>query len=63
MSCSRIVVFSTLVEAGSGIASLTGTTADRPHSALGNITPAEFALKSTLENSPPEARNEPRSPL
>jgi len=22
---------------------------NRPHSALGNITPAEFALKSTLE--------------
>ncbi|MCW5729484.1 MAG: transposase [Alphaproteobacteria bacterium] len=30
----------------------------RPHSALGNMSPAEFALKSKLENSLPEAKNE-----
>jgi hypothetical protein len=30
----------------------------RPHSALGNMPPAEFAIKSTLENRPHEARNE-----
>ncbi|MBN9439128.1 integrase core domain-containing protein [Bosea sp. (in: a-proteobacteria)] len=30
----------------------------RPHSALDNMTPAEFALKSTLENRPLNARNQ-----
>ncbi|MER9508889.1 hypothetical protein NKI57_31820, partial [Mesorhizobium sp. M0579] len=37
---------------------------NRPHSALGNITPIEFAIKMALENRPHEARNEtPDSPL
>ena len=43
-------LFSTLVEARSAIASWKEDyNRYRPHSALGNITPAEFALKSSLE--------------
>lgn len=32
----------------------------RPHSAPGNITPAEFAMKRTQENEPHEATNQPK---
>jgi len=43
-------LFSTLVEARSAITSWKEDyNRHRPHSPLGNITPAEFALKSTLE--------------
>ncbi|MBN9458531.1 MAG: transposase [Bosea sp.] len=46
----EVLIISTLVEARSAIASWKEDyNRYRPHSALGNITPAEFALKSTLE--------------
>ena len=48
--CLNDTLFSTLVEARSAIASWKDDyNRHRPHSAHGNITPAEFALKSTLE--------------
>jgi putative transposase len=44
------MLFSTLAEARSAINSWKEDYNHyRPHSALGNMTPAEFALKSTLE--------------
>ena len=47
--CLNHTLFSTLTEARSAIASWKEDyNRHRPHSALGNITPAEFALKSTL---------------
>ena len=48
--CLNDTLFSTLAEARSSITSWKEDyNRHRPHSALGNITPAEFALKSTLE--------------
>lgn len=48
--CLNDTLFSTLVEARSAITSWKEDyNRHRPHSALGNITPAEFALKSSLE--------------
>lgn len=56
------MLFSTLAEARSAITSWKEDyNRHRPHSALGNMAPAEFALKSTLENRPPEARNKTRT--
>jgi putative transposase len=44
------MLFSTLTEARSAIISWKKDyNHRRPHSALGNIPPAEFAMKSTLE--------------
>ncbi|GHE62497.1 hypothetical protein GCM10019059_22580 [Camelimonas fluminis] len=57
--CLNDTLFSTLAEARSAITSWKEDyNRYRPHSALGNITPAEFALKSSLKNRPHEARNE-----
>jgi len=48
--CLNDTLFSTLTEARNAIGSWKEDyNRHRPHSALGNITPAEFALKSTLE--------------
>ncbi len=48
--CLNDTLFSTLVEARSTITAWKEDyNRHRPHSALGNITPAEFALKSELE--------------
>jgi putative transposase len=48
--CLNDTLFSTLIDARSAIRSLKEDyNHRRPHSALGNITPAEFTLKSTLE--------------
>ena len=48
--CLKDTLFSTLVEARRANSSWKEAyNRYRPHSALGNITPAEFALKSTLE--------------
>ncbi len=48
--CLNDTLFSTLTEARSAITSWKEDyNRHRPHSALGNITPAEFALKSPLE--------------
>jgi putative transposase len=48
--CLNDTLFSTLVEARHAIRSWKEDyNRQRPHSALGNITPAEFAIKSTLE--------------
>jgi putative transposase len=49
--CLNDTLFSTLVEARHAIRSWKEDyNRQRPHSALGNITPAEFAIKSTLAN-------------
>jgi putative transposase len=46
--CLNDTLFSTLVEARTAIRSWKEDyNRQRPHSALGNITPAEFAIKST----------------
>lgn len=56
--CLSDTLFSTLAEARSAINSWKEDHNHyRPHSALGNMTPAEPALKSTLERLP-KARNE-----
>jgi len=48
--CLNDTLFSTLTEARSAIASWKGDfNHHRPHSALGNMPSAEFAMKSTLE--------------
>ena len=48
--CLNDTLFSTLVEARSAITSWKEDyNRHRPHSALGSMTPAEFALKSSLE--------------
>ena len=48
--CLNDTLFSTLSEARSAITSWQEDyNIHRPHSALGNMPPAEFALKSTLE--------------
>jgi len=48
--CLNDTLFSTLVEARNAISSWKEDyNRYRPHSALGNMSPAEFALKSTLE--------------
>lgn len=48
--CFSDTLFLTLFEARHSIRSWTEDyNRQRPHSALGNITPAEFAIKSTLE--------------
>ena len=48
--CLNDTLFSTLSEARSAITSWKEDyNHHRPHSALGNMTPAEFAMKSTLE--------------
>jgi putative transposase len=48
--CLNDTLFSTLIEARHAIRSWKEDyNRQRPHSALGNITPAEFAIKSTLE--------------
>ena len=48
--CLNDTLFSTLAEARSAITSWKEDYSHhRPHSALGNRTPAEFAMKSTLE--------------
>ncbi|KQU54596.1 integrase [Bosea sp. Leaf344] len=48
--CLNDTPFSTLAEARSAVTSWKEDyNRNRPNSALGNITPAEFALKSTLE--------------
>ncbi len=48
--CLNDMLFSTLAEARSAITSWKEDyNRHRPHSAFGNMTPAEFALKSTLE--------------
>jgi putative transposase len=46
--CLNDTLFSTLTEARSAITSW-DYNHHRPHSALGNVPPAEFAMKSTLE--------------
>jgi putative transposase len=48
--CLNDTLFSTLVEPRNAIRSWKEDyNRQRPHSALGNITPAAFAIKSTLE--------------
>ncbi len=48
--CLNDTLFSTLVEARTASRSWKEDyNRQRPHSALGNITPAEFAIESTLE--------------
>lgn len=48
--CLSDTLFSTLAETRNTISSWKDDyNRNRPHSALGNVTPAEFALKSTLE--------------
>jgi putative transposase len=48
--CLNDTLFSTLTEARSAITSWKEDyNHHRPHSALGNMPPAEFAIKSTLE--------------
>jgi len=48
--CLNDTLFSTLTEARSAITSWKEDyNHHRPHSALGNMPPAEFAMKSTLE--------------
>ncbi|MER9508796.1 transposase, partial [Mesorhizobium sp. M0579] len=63
--CLNETLFSTLTQARAAIDLWKEDyNQNRPHSALGNITPIEFAIKMALENRPHEVRNEtPDSPL
>ncbi|EAQ34249.1 transposase [Nitrobacter sp. Nb-311A] len=57
--CLNDTLYSTLSEARSTISSWREDyNQHRQHSALGNITPAEFATKSTLEKQAAQGQNE-----